>query len=63
MDGAGLVRIVLAVLVLLLNAWALVGVSALSGRGRRVRWMALIVLAPVLGALLWARRSDRKAAA
>jgi hypothetical protein len=56
------VRIVLAGLVFLLDAWALVGVAALPARRQRLRWMALIVLAPVFGAWLWWRRSREVAA-
>jgi hypothetical protein len=55
-------RILLASLVLLLNAWALVGVAALPSRRQRLRWMALIVLAPVIGAWLWWRRRKEAAA-
>ena len=54
-------RILLAGLVFLLDAWALAGIAALPERRQRMRWMALIVLAPVLGAWLWWRRSREAA--
>jgi hypothetical protein len=46
-------RILLALAVLALDAWALDRVWRPSApRGRRLRWTAAIVLLPVIGALL-----------
>lgn len=56
-------RIVLALLVFLLDVWALAGVTALPSRRRRWKWILFIVGVPVVGALLWARRKRGEMAA
>jgi hypothetical protein len=50
------VRVLLGVLIFLLDVWALYHVTALHSRRRRVRWIALIVLVPVIGVVLWTRK-------
>jgi hypothetical protein len=54
-------RAILVILVFALDLWALAGVTRLASRRRRLRWMARIVLIPVFGALLWARRRRTEA--
>lgn len=54
-------RAILAILVFALDLWALAGVTRLASRRRRLRWMARIVLIPILGALLWAHHRRREA--
>lgn len=55
------VRLLLVLMVFLLDLWALVQVTALPQRRRRLRWIALIVGVPVVGVLLWIRRGALRA--
>jgi len=41
------------------DAWALVQVTALPSRRHRIRWIAIIVLVPIVGVALWIRRGGR----
>lgn len=56
-------RIVLALLIFLLDVWALAGVTALPARRQRLKWILFIVGVPIVGALLWARRKRGEVAA
>ncbi len=54
------VRHWLAVAVLIVDAWAVTSIRASPGsRWARLRWILLVVLLPVLGALLWLATSTR----
>jgi uncharacterized membrane protein len=58
-----MLRTAAALLVFVIEAWAIAQVlgSPLS-KGRRIRWIAAIVLLPVVGVVLWLRTGPQPSA-
>ncbi len=54
-------RLILALLVLLLELWALARLFGTpAGRGRKLLWSAAIVALPVIGVGLWLATAQRR---